>query len=342
VVSLADKNGLMRCDLAEGVWSLGNNNLSPLPDRLGSTLQQFVVKFTGCQADQVIPTAGSDELIELIPRVFLNPNDIVVVLTPTFERLLSTNIKCGVTPLEFRLSEKNEFVFTSQDFNELKTIIREKKPKILWLANPNNPTGLALEKNVIAELCSLMTQGVVVIDEAYQEYLGLEVEKSCISLVEECPNLVVLRTFSKAFLLAGIRLGYGVASGDIADLLNRYKTMFQVSTTALEFLESSVDATYISDVSRMTRGVQAERAKLFQALSELKGYIYTKSVTNVFIIKHRKADLYQELLSRNILTKDCSNEPSFQGEHFVRVSIQKPKDNDRLIEAFKEIDEVFS
>ncbi len=302
------------------------------PDPEQRELRKALEKYTGLDREYIVCGTGSDELIDLILRLFLNPGDEVINCPPTFGMYpFSTDI-CGGRLVEVPRTE--DF---SLDITGMKQALT-KRTKVIFVASPNNPTGnIASEK----EILELVDAGkIVVVDEAYFEFSNVTVA----NLVPSYPNLIVLRTFSKWAGLAGLRIGYGIFPVDIADYLMKIKQPYNASAAAqAAVLASLADIDYLrANVAKIIR----ERARLFEKLKEIRwlspypsqaNFILCQVVVTQSETKKKQSlakEIWQQLRKRGIfvryfdtpLLKDC-----------LRVSVGKPEDTDALIEALKEV-----
>jgi histidinol-phosphate aminotransferase len=264
----------------------------------------------------LVAGAGMDEIITTICRIFLGIGDKAFIPVPTYNFYGPAVELCGAVPhYQARLA----------DFS-----VDRKIPdgiKMTFLCSPNNPTGNALsEENVRAVVEG--TESIVFLDEAYAEFAG----KSLLKLVREYDNLVVGRTLSKAFGLAGLRLGYAVAPPWIARQYRRVAPLFSIGSLSLA---AGVAALQDLDWMRMCVGkIVAERERIRQRLdcaNSSEGnflYIHTQEKSKV---------VAERLLSRGIAVRDCSTFPGC-GEHCLRVTVGRPEENERFLEEFKKAD----
>jgi histidinol-phosphate aminotransferase len=205
--------------------------------------------------------------------------------------------------------------------------------KIIFCCSPNNPTGNLLKRTDILSLCE-QTSSIVIADEAYADFAQTE---SLISAIERFPNLVVLRTLSKAWGLAAIRLGYAIAHPQIISFLMKVKSPYNIniltSTEALKALESA------EHVKRSVVSVTTERRRLVNELSTFK---FVKKVfpsdSNFLLVRCTDArSLYRQLAQRGIIVRDRSSEPKL--ENCLRISVGTPEQNDLLLNALKELEQ---
>lgn len=268
--------------------------------------------YTGYPEECLVTGAGMDEIITTICRIFLGTGDTALIPVPTYNFYGLAVELCGAKPLfQARLSGFS-----------VDTKIQE-RIKMVFLCSPNNPTGNALsEENVRAIVEG--TDAIVFLDEAYAEFA----EKSLLKLVREYDNLVVGRTLSKAFGLAGLRLGYGVAPPWIAQQYRRAAPLFSISSLSLA---AGVAALQDQNWMRECVGkIVAERERMRERLTcanQSEGnflYVHTRERSKVVVAR---------LLRRGIVVRDCSSFPG-SGEHCLRVTVGKPEENERFLEEY--------
>jgi len=277
-------------------------------------------RYTGYPEEFLVAGAGMDEIITTICRIFLGPGDSALIPVPTYN-LYGLAVKlCGALPLfQTRLSGF-----------AVDTKIPE-RIKMAFLCSPNNPTGNSLsEENVRAIVEE--TDAIVFLDEAYAEFA----EKSLLKLVREYDNLVVGRTLSKAFGLAGLRLGYAVASPWIAQQYRRVAPLFSISSPSL-----AAGVAALRDLDWMRECVKKivlERERMSERLNcsnPSEGnflYVHTEKKSETVV---------ERLLRRGIVVRDCSSFPG-SGEHCLRVTVGRPTENDRFLEELKKADTALS
>ena len=199
-------------------------NLNRYPDPSSEALRTKLAEYVGVGKESICVGAGSDELIDLLIRIFVEADEEVVLLEPTYGMYRVAAEVNGVRAKMCRLTEKFEV-----DFAELQKTITQ-KTKMIFCASPNNPTGNRLKTTTILKMCKSF-RGVVVLDEAYVEF---STRPSLTPLTKKFENLVILRTFSKAWGLAGVRLGYCIAAPEVLKYMNKIKLPYNVSRLASE------------------------------------------------------------------------------------------------------------
>ena len=200
--------------------------------------------------------------------------------------------------------------------------------RLIYVANPNNPTGTFVEGPLLESfLETIPPEVVVVIDEAYNEYLPPQLRYDAIALVRRFPNLLVSRTFSKAYGLAGLRVGYGVAQEELSGLLNRVRMPFNVSTPA-----QAAACAALSDEEFLTRSYELNRRGLGQLQSRLQdmGLETVPSFANFLLVRVGAATrVYQELLARGVIVRPVAN---YDLPEWLRVTVGLPQENERFLQ----------
>jgi histidinol-phosphate aminotransferase len=275
-----------------------------------------LTSYTGYPEECLVAGAGMDEIITTICRIFLGAGDKALIPVPTYNFYGPAVELCGAVPhYQPRLAGFS---------------VDRKIPegiKMAFLCSPNNPTGNALsEENVRAVVEG--TESIVFLDEAYAEFAG----KSLLKLVREYDNLVVGRTLSKAFGLAGLRLGYAVAPPWIARQYRRVAPLFGISSLSL-----AAGVAALQDLGWMREcagKIVSERERMRQSLASANpsegNFLYVHT-------EEKAKQVVERLLSRGIVVRNCSSFPG-SGEHCLRVTMGRPEENERFLEEFKKAD----
>jgi histidinol-phosphate aminotransferase len=293
------------------------------PDPEQRELRKALEKYTGISSENILAGSGSDELIDLVLRLFIQPGDKVINCPPTFGMYPFSTDVCGGKVVN--IPRKSDF---SIDTAAIKKAI-DNKVKVIFIASPNNPSGNVTPEPAILEL--LNNAAAVVIDEAYFEFSGMTVAP----LVTKHPNLIVLRTFSKWAGLAGLRVGYGIFPANLAEYLMKIKQPYNVNAAAqVAALESLKDISYLRGT---VKAIVAERDRLMSQLNHfdwLKVYPSQSNFILCRVVSGEAKAVYQGLQKKGIfiryfdtpLLKDC-----------LRISVGKPEHTDTLIAVLKEM-----
>ena len=301
--------------------------LNIYPDAGQTELRKWLAGYAGVSAENIVAGNGSDQLIDLILRLFVEPGDEVINCIPSFEMFRFGTELCAGTLVEVPRDEN-----FAVNVKALKVAI-DSKTKIIFLANPNNPTGTIMPQPDIVEV--LDTGLPVVVDEAYYEFSG----ETVVPLVSRYENLMVLRTFSKWAGLAGLRIGYGIFSPEIAGYLLRIKPPYNVNAAALVAVRES-----LKDIDYLMGRVQAiiaERERLFAELEKLKWLKPFPSQANFIFcsVLNGKANEVQQKLQRKGILVRYFDKPMLRNS--IRISVGKPEHTDALIKALREIGIVY-
>lgn len=291
-------------------------NFNSYPDPEQISLRQSISKYTGANFKNIMPGSGSDELIELILRLFLEPGDSVINCPPTFGMYKFCTQICAGTIIN--VPRKKDF---SIDINAIEKSIK-KNTKVVFLASPNNPTGNTVAIDDVEHL--LRMNIIIVIDEAYAEFSN----KSVIKLVKEHANLLVLRTFSKWAGLAGLRVGYGIFPENIVNNLMKIKQPYNVNIAAQIAAQASLED--IDYLNRTISYLKSERQRLFKLLGNIKWLKPCKSESNFLLCLVKKGsakELYEKLKQNGIIVRYYNRDL----KNYIRVSVGKPEHTDRLI-----------
>jgi histidinol-phosphate aminotransferase len=300
-------------------------DINVYPDSGQTELRKQLQEYTSVAMEHIVAGAGSDQLIDLILRLFIKSGDELINCTPTFAMFHFFIKLNGGTPVEVPRDEN-----FCVDVDTIKKAVTG-KAKVILLATPNNPTGTVIPREDILEI---LDSGLpVIVDEAYYEFTG----ETVAPLVEEYNNLMVLRTFSKWAGLAGLRIGYGLFPTRIADYLLRIKEPYNINAAAQVAVRES-----LNDVDYLMNNVKtiiAERERLFSRLKEmgwLKPYPSQANFILCSVLKGGARELQQKLEDRGILVR-YFDQPLLKD--MVRISIGRPEENDILMETLNEIGE---
>jgi histidinol-phosphate aminotransferase len=287
------------------------------PDGSGFYLKSRLSSALHLPQEQIIIGNGSNELIELIVRTFLIPGEQVIQAFPTF--LVYEKIVAGAGGKMVSVPLK-QFKLDLQAIADAVT----SETKIIFLNNPNNPTGSALSEQEMAGFLSVVPQDVVVVlDEAYIDFVSDPSVARGLDLLSHHALFVVLRTFSKLYGLAGLRIGYGFGSEKVIDYMNRVRQPFNVNTLAQAAATAALDDTEF--VSRTLKTVREGLAYLYDELDRL-GLEYLPTQTNFFLIKApfggRKT--YELMLKEGVIVRAMD---AYGLGDYIRINVGLPQEN---------------
>jgi len=301
-----------------------DTGLNRYPDPQQNLVKEALSKMKGISKEQILLGNGSDEVLDLIFRVFCEPReDNVIVLPPTYgmyEVLANTNaIELVKIPLVENFQPNIKEVVKVQDA----------KTKVLFLCSPNNPTANSFDASSIETLLKEFN-GIVVIDEAYIDF---SIEDSWLGRLDEFPNLIVTQTLSKAYGLAAIRLGICYASKEIISILNKIKPPYNVNQLTQDVaLKALLNR---DEVNNQITAITSERNQLIKDLEKLDivDKVYA-SDANFLLVKVDNANLrYEQLLNNGIVVRNRSNQ--MLCENCLRLTIGTKEDNEKLITTLK-------
>jgi histidinol-phosphate aminotransferase len=297
-----------------------NRYPEPHPHELAAKLAELY----GVQADQLLPGRGSDESIDLVVRGFCRAGiDNVIICPPTFGMYSVAARIQGAEVREVPLRPEREFAL------DVEAVLRacDTNTRIVFLCSPNNPTGNALEPAAIEKLLvTLAAKSLVVVDEAYIEFSG---DRSLADSLSRFPNLVVLRTLSKAFGLAGARVGSLIADAAIVSLLGKVIPPYSIPQLTIEAVFATLAAPQLAIQRERVAQVRAERERLRSALADARGVRKVwPSVANFLLVDFDAAEDALEAARRaKLLIRDMRT----VSPHSLRISVGTPEQNDRLI-----------
>ena len=300
------------------------------PDPESRALRASLAKFTSVPDEYLLAGAGADELIDLLMRVFLEPNDYVLSCPPTFGMYsFDAALNAG------RCVEVPRHEDFSLDIGSILKAVEAYHPKLFFITSPNNPDGSLIPPDVMDELLGLPT--LIVLDEAYIEFADKHLGVG-LSRMREVPlreNLVVLRTFSKWAGLAGLRIGYGAFPGWLMPTLWKSKQPYNVNVAASVAAQVSLE--YVDELSNVVQLLRQERERLFQCLQQipyLKPYPTRSNYILCRVIGRDAAELKVSLAQEYGIFIRYFNKPGLR-DH-IRISIGRPEDTDALMRALQQ------
>ena len=303
------------------------NGVNRYPDPHQHNVKKMLSKIKGINKENIFLGNGSDEVLDLIIRAFCEPNqDNLITLPPTYGMYA---VLADINAIE------NRKVFLDNDFQPIVNQIldqADKNSKILFLCSPNNPTGNSMDTRSIEKLL-LKFNGLVIIDEAYIDFSE---EKSWLARLEEFPNLIVAQTLSKAYALAGIRIGACYASREIITILNTIKPPYNVNELSQQRAISKLQK--MDEIKNEVAQLISERKRLKKELECCVSYIEKvyPSDGNFLLIKVDDATVrYNQLLEYGIVIRNRTTEPLCN--NCLRISVGVCEENQRLIRALKSI-----
>lgn len=301
------------------------DEIARYPDGNSVSLRDAVCEKFNVTPSQLVFGNGSNDILELSARAFLAPGDEAVYSQHAFAVYSLVTQAVGATGV----------VVPAKEFgHDLDAILLAITPKtrMVFVANPNNPTGTLIGKAELKEFLSLVPKyTLIILDEAYDEYLTDELKAESIGWLAEFDNLVISRTFSKAYGLAGLRVGFGVTSTAIADLMNRVRQPFNVNSIAQAAAVASLGDDEFVERTRALN--QAGMVQITQGLEKL-GLTFIPSFANFVSFKVADArGVYERLLNQGVIVRPIAN---YEMPDYLRVSIGLFSENARFLEALEQ------
>jgi len=323
IIKLAsNENPLGVSPLAMKAMQAALADVARYPDGHGFELKQALAQRYGVEMPQIVLGNGSNDVLELAARAFL---------TPVLEAIYSQHA-FAVYPLAVQAVGAAGVEVPARDFaHDLDAMLEAVTPRtrLVFLANPNNPTGTLIRgPELLAFLRALPPNVMVVLDEAYNEYLPEDLKADSIAWLAQFPNLIITRTFSKAYGLAGLRVGYAFAHAGVADLMNRVRQPFNVNSIAL-----AAAAAGLADREFVRRGFELNQSgmgRITHGLAQL-GIGYIPSFGNFVSFRVGNAgEVFHRLLKRGVIVRPIA---SYGMPDYLRVSIGLESENQRFLEA---------
>lgn len=332
---LSGRDGNLRLDLNENtgapsprvvatIREFAARKLTQYPQR--ASVESLIAQYLNLGADQVLLTNGVDEGIHLVCETYLEPGDEVIIVVPTFSMYEIYAQSTGARTIAVRSDPASGFRFPIEE--ALAAI--SARTRLMVLANPNNPTGTVARREDLLKLAGSCPYSAVLIDEAYFEFCG----ETVLDAVARFPNLLVARTFSKAYGLAGLRAGILAGSSEQIAMLRRVSSPYNVNAIALACLpEAIADSEFLSGYVRQ---VHEGRKRLAIELGR-RGVTYWNSHSNFVLAKigPKHSEFVAEMRRRGILVRDRSSDPGC--DSCVRITIGTNEDTDRLLRTLPDV-----
>ncbi len=326
VIKLAsNENALGPSPKALAALRAATGSLHRYPDAQCTRLRAALAKKLRVDPNTVLASNGSDELIVLALRAFVDPGDEVVVAQPTFLIYELQARACGASVSVVPLRNYR------YDLAAMRAAVTP-HTKLVFIANPDNPTGTYVTKKALSEfLRDLSSDTIVMVDEAYYEFVDAPDYPQTLAWVMDYP-LIVTRSFSKAYGLAGLRVGYGIAQPSLVAAMNQVREPFNVNSLAQAAAEAALaDTAFLASTRRL---VQEGRRYLTKELDRLN-VRHVPSVTNFILLDlgTGAAEVARRLLARGVIVREMS---AWKLSGCIRVTIGTTAENRRFIRAFKE------
>ena len=301
-------------------------DIARYPDGNSFALRNVVAQKFEVTQNQIVFGNGSNDILELTARAFLRAGDEAIYSQHAF----------AVYPLVTQAVGATGVVVLAKDFgHDLDGFLHAITPKtkLIFIANPNNPTGTLINKDALsAFIHAAPSQVLILLDEAYDEYLSADNKSEAINWLAQFPNLIISRTLSKAYGLAGLRVGFGLMNAQVANILNRVRQPFNVNSIAQAAAIASLQD--VDFVARSYAANQAGMAQITQGLSKL-GLEYIPSHGNFVSFKVKNAaQVNQKLLQNGVIVRPIAN---YEMPDYLRVSIGLFSENAKFLEILERI-----
>ncbi len=328
IVKLAsNENPLGASPAAVAAMQEAIKTIALYPDGNGFELKEALAKRYALQHANITLGNGSNDLLELAARAFLTPGDTVVYSAHAFAVYALATQAVGATGISVPAGKGY-----GHDLPAMLQAAKDNKAKIIFIANPNNPTGTFLGGDeLLAFMRGLPPQILVVLDEAYNEFLPEENRYDSVGWMTEFPNLIISRTFSKAYGLAGLRVGYALAHAQVTDMLNRVRQPFNVNSVA-----QAAAVAALRDVSFVKKTFELNRRGMLQLTEGLDklGLQHIPSFGNFLSFRIGGATaMYRRLLELGVIVRPIAN---YDMPDWLRVSIGLESENAKFLNALKQ------
>lgn len=303
----------------------GDTGFNLYPDTDSIELRTTIANHYNKSIDEIVVGVGSDQLINMIINAFVEREQKVLYPYPSFGMYKDATIIAGGIPVKFDLNQEFDY-----DIEKLISTVKQETIKIVFLCTPNNPTGNVIPRSDIIKILENCQDSIVVIDEAYAEFSG----ETSMDLISYYDNLIILRTFSKAYSLAGIRCGYSISSTKVSYELNKVKPPYNLSS-----FSQMVAKLVLEEVQESIKNINyiiEQRDYLFSQMSKIKNIKVYPSKANFLLFSSKKSNnIYLELRKRGILVRNFENNEVLKNH--LRVSAGSKEQNDIFI---KELDNI--
>lgn len=296
------------------------------PDPYQKKLKNAISTLKGVSIDQILLGNGSDEVLDLILRAFCNPGiDNIITLPPTYGMYKVLAAINNIENIEVLLTKA-----FGLNVNEILNVTNAKS-KVLFLCSPNNPTGNSFSTEKIEKLLNNF-KGLVVLDEAYIDF---STKKSWLNRLNEFPNLIITQTLSKAYGLAGIRLGICYASPQIISILNKIKPPYNVNGLTQKKALKKLGKT--NGVQKQVASIVKQRKKLIHSLNKIAfiSKIHPTDANFILVEVDDATERYNQLIDKKIVVRNRTLQPLCK--NCLRITVGTKKDNEKLINALKEL-----
>jgi histidinol-phosphate aminotransferase len=308
------------CDFAQKLLRSGKY-YNWYPDYSAIELHQQISQWLNLSVMQILSFPGSDSALDAICRCYLDMNSTVALLTPSYDNFRVFARSVGASVVHIKIPKPYEF-----DVNYVIEEVLSKKAKLLYLVSPNNPCGYVITPSEMTEICRRIPEVLIVCDHAYIEFCP---DSDCTHLIVEHDNLVIARTFSKAFSLAGLRVGYVVAQHHILEVLAKVR-----NGKNLNMLSQKIVIEYLKNIEYLyswVKEVTTARELLYSGFRDLKINYYNSHANFVLFEPKNPQNILAELKSENIYIRD----KSVTTEGGIRITVTDSDAMQKFISSLK-------
>lgn len=294
--------------------------LNLYPDDNYTQLKEAIVNYIGCKIENISVGNGSSELLDLCVKTFVDTNELILSLDPTFS-MYSIYAKI-VNSRYIGAGEGNDFTINVDDV--IKSI-EENDPKLTIICNPNNPTGTIIKRDDVLRIVK-STDNVVIVDEAYMEFSN----ESVVDEIENYDNLIVVKTMSKAFSMAGIRTGYLIANEQLVKTIEKVRPPYNLNSISALLATKALKQK--EKMLSYVENLKVEREKIYEKLIDMGVKAY-KSGANFVFFSSKVDNLAEKLIDNDVLIRKFGGKL----DNYYRVTVGSPKENEAFLNAMKKI-----
>lgn len=294
--------------------------LNLYPDDNYTELKEAIVNYIGCKIENISVGNGSSELLDLCVKTFVDTNELILSLDPTFS-MYSIYAKI-VNSRYIGAGEGNDFTINVDDV--IKSI-EENDPKLTIICNPNNPTGTTIKRDDVLRIVK-STDNVVIVDEAYMEFSN----ESVVDEIENYDNLIVVKTMSKAFSMAGIRTGYLIANEELVKTIEKVRPPYNLNSISALLATKALKQK--DKMLSYVENLKVEREKIYEKLLDMGVKAY-KSGANFVFFSSKVDNLAEKLIDNDVLIRKFGGKL----DNYYRVTVGSPKENEAFLDAMKKI-----
>ena len=294
--------------------------LNLYPDDNYTQLKEAIVNYIGCKIENISVGNGSSELLDLCVKTFVDTNELILSLDPTFS-MYSIYAKI-VNSRYIGAGEGNDFTINVDDV--IKSI-EENDPKLTIICNPNNPTGTIIKRDDVLRIVK-STDNVVIVDEAYMEFSN----ESVVDEIENYDNLIVVKTMSKAFSMAGIRTGYLIANEELVKTIEKVRPPYNLNSISALLATKALKQK--DKMLSYVENLKVEREKIYEKLIDMGVKAY-RSGANFVFFSSPIDNLAEKLIDNDVLIRKFGGKL----DNYYRVTVGSPKENEAFLNAMKKI-----